>query len=88
MGPLDLLNHLLNFAAPALFVALVVTLAAPWVVGRSALAWRVQFAIQAGVGVAVLLGGLLMTGRDGRMGSYAALVLATVACQWLMSLRR
>ncbi|WP_137892670.1 hypothetical protein [Ramlibacter sp. 2FC] len=88
MGPLDLLNHLLNFAAPALFVALIVTLAAPWVVGRAALAWRVQFAVQAGVGLAVLLGGLVLTGRDGRMGSYAVLVLAALACQWLMSLRR
>lgn len=88
MGPLDLLNHLLNFAAPALFVALVVTLAAPWVVGRAALAWRVQFAIQAGLGLAVLLGGLMLTGRDGRMGSYAALVLAAAACQWLMARRR
>jgi len=88
MGPLDLLNHLLNFAAPALFVALAVTLAAPWVVGRSALVWRVQFAVQAGLGMTVLLGGLALTGRDGRMGSYAVLVLAAVACQWLMTQRR
>lgn len=90
MGPLDLLNHLLNFAAPALFVAAAVTLAGRWVVGKPAAGppWRVQWAVNAGIGVAVLLGGLLLFGRDGKMATYAALVLAAATSQWLMSRRR
>lgn len=90
MGPLDLLNHLLNFAAPALFVATAVTLASRWVVGKggSGRSWRVQWAVNAGVGAAVLLGGLLLFGRDGKMATYAVLVLVAATSQWLMSRRR
>lgn len=86
MGPLDVANHLLNFAAPAAALALLLAL-----VGRffgpkrtPALAWWAQMAMVFVVGVATLAAGLWWLGRDGRMLTYAALVVATATCQWLL----
>lgn len=87
MGPLDLLNHLLNFAAPALALGLVLAFLAPVFMKNKALAHTrtAQAAINFVVGVLALLAGLLLFGRDGKMASYAALVLATAASQcWAM----
>jgi len=44
----------------------------------------VQWGVQAAVGAAVLLAGLWVFGRDGKMLTYAALVLAGASCQWLL----
>lgn len=81
-----LLGHLFNFAAPALFLALLLALGGRFVgpKGASALAWYAQAAINSVVGCAVLLAGLWWLGRDGRMLTYAALVLACASCQWLL----
>lgn len=84
MGPLDTLNHLLNFFAPAVAMAVLMALGARvlrWKSSSSTAAWA-QFAIQLGVGCAVLLAGLVLLGRDGKMATYAALVLACATCQW------
>jgi hypothetical protein len=84
MGPLDLLFHLLGFAAPALAVGLLLALCArlAWP-GRGAL-WA-HAAVHALAGVAVLAGGLLLFGRDGKMATYAALVGVLALGQWLLS---
>jgi hypothetical protein len=81
----DLLDHLLSFAAPALAVALLVTLAAPLVLPRAglALSWWARFAINCAAGLAALAAGLWYFGRDGKMASYAAMVLAVATAQWL-----
>lgn len=87
MGPLDLLNHLLNFAAPALAVGLVLAFLAPVFIRNKALARTrsAQAAINFVVGLLALLAGLLFFGRDGKMASYALLVLASAASQcWAM----
>ena len=87
MGPLDILNHLLNFVAPAAAVALLLVLAGGWIgpKGRPAMAaWR-RFAVLFVVGVAVLAGGLGLVGRDGKMLTYAALVLGCASAQWVLS---
>lgn len=80
------LGHLFNFAAPALFLALLLALGGRFLgpKGASALAWYAQAAINSVVGCAVLLAGLWWLGRDGRMLTYAALVLACASCQWLL----
>ncbi len=80
------LGHLFNFAAPALFLALLLALGGRLLgpKGASALAWYAQAAINSVVGCAVLLAGLWWLGRDGRMLTYAALVLACASCQWLL----
>ena len=91
MGPLDLLNHLLNFVAPALWIAVLVTLAARIFIKKVPAApvlWA-QVAITFIVGVVVLGLGLLFFGNDGKMASYLALLVASAASQfWLMQARR
>ena len=86
MGPLDLLNHLLNFVAPAAFVAAVLALAGRVVVRRSGKGlsvWKTGL-IGFAVGVLVLAGGLVWFGRDGKMATYAVLVIACATSQWIL----
>jgi uncharacterized membrane protein YecN with MAPEG domain len=87
MGPLDLAIHLLSFLAPALAVAALVALAARIFMPRRAglFAWWVQFALNSIAGVAVLAAGLWHYGVDGKMATYAALVVGVAACQWVCS---
>ena len=84
MTPALLLNHLLNFALPALAVALLLALAARLLLKQCAGAPAVwaQVAVNAAVGVLVLLAGLAVTGSDGRLGTYAALVAVSGTVQW------
>jgi hypothetical protein len=85
MGPLDLANHLLSFAAPALAVALCVAFGARWLLRGDMRrgAWWPPVALNFGVGVAALAAGLVFCGRDGKMATYCALVLAVATAQWL-----
>lgn len=85
MGFFDLADHLLSFAAPALAVAFLVTLAAPLVLPRTAQRqrWWVRFAINCAAGLAALGAGLWYFGHDGKMATYAGLVLAVASAQWL-----
>ncbi len=84
MGPLDALNHFVNFFLPALAVA---ALAA----GLAKLLWRRELAPvgwvhltgHAGLGcMAALLLGLLLQGRDGRMATYLGMVVAGAIGLW------
>jgi len=91
MGPLDLMNHLLNFAAPAVFVGFFLALAAPWVLRtgprRGSLVTCVL--VNSICGVCALLAGLWFFGNDGKMASYLALLFASAASQfWLMKAHR
>jgi hypothetical protein len=81
MNALDALLHLLNFVLPA---ALLGGLAA----AGAKLLWRRSLqgvalarlaAWSSGAAAAVLLAGLLLTGRDGAMATYGAMVLACAA---------
>jgi hypothetical protein len=85
LGPLESILHLLSFAAPAFVVALLVTLASGWVLPRAGkgLGWRGRFALSFVAGVATLAIGLWAFGRDGKMATYAALVLVVATTQWL-----
>jgi hypothetical protein len=84
MGPLDALWHLLNFFAPAVGVALATTLMAKLVWRRelAGVAWPRLLIWATAAGALVLLGGLAIFGRDGRMASYGALVAATALALW------
>ena len=84
MSAFDLINHLLNFAAPAFFVALLLALATwPFKPKRpGAPAVWAQAAINFIAGLVVLGGGLAYFGRDGMMATYAALVLVCGTVQW------
>ncbi len=86
MGPLDLIFHLLNFAAPALVVALLTPLLARVFIRNTAPVHTLpaQVAINFIVCLAALLGGLWFFGHDGKMATYAALVLVCATSQWWM----
>lgn len=87
MTVLGLFWHLLGLVAPALVLAPAVVLTSRVLGRRPARApgWQRQLAINLGVCVLVLAAGLVLTGHDGRMATYAALVLASSACQaWLL----
>lgn len=86
MDFLSALLHLLNFLAPAVCVPLLLWLPARLLMGRPAGAprWWVQWLVQALLGTAVLVGGLLLLGRDGKMLTYAALVLVCASGQWVL----
>jgi hypothetical protein len=87
MPPLALVDHLLNFVAPAFFMALALVLAARWLLRRQAGApgfWA-QLAINFIAGVAVLAIGLMYFGRDGKMATYAGLVAVCGTVQWFVA---
>ena len=84
MGPLDGLWHLLNFVAPALGVALVAASLAKlaWRRDLAAVPWHRLVAWAAAAGLAALVAGLLVFGRDGKMATYGALVAACALALW------
>lgn len=82
----DLLNHLLNFAAPAFFVAVLVPLVARWFMKKTPalISLWTQSAINFLLSVMVLALGLWFFGRDGKMATYSAMVLTCATSQWFM----
>ncbi len=90
MGPLDFLWHLSGFLAPAAAVALLVSLAARVLMPESARqsSWIAALVLDFGAGTAALLAALWLSGRDGSMAGYGALVLASGSSQWLLGRRR
>jgi FtsH-binding integral membrane protein len=86
MGFLDATNHLLNFLAPAMAVALLVTLFARFFKSNRPLTQRLiaQAAINFVACSAVLAAGLWFFGRDGKMATYVAMVLVSASVQWVM----
>ena len=86
MPLLDLLVHALNFAAPAAFLAVLMPLLARLILrGKQArLNLWVQMLVTFAVCLAVLLAGLVFFGRDGKLATYAALVMACAISQWVM----
>lgn len=86
MGPMDFFWHLAGFLAPAAGVALLVSLAARVLLADSARAgsWKAAFTLDFLAGSAALLAVLVLSGRDGTMLAYAALVLACGTSQWLL----
>jgi hypothetical protein len=85
MGPTDLVLHLLSFLAPALGLGLLLALAGPLLLpGQASFRrWWAQAAINSIAGGLVLAAGLWWWGVDGKMATYAALVVVIATCQWL-----
>lgn len=83
MTPLSVLAHLAGFVAPALGVGLLL-----WSglrirrKGRPGFGASTQLVVLWAAGVAVLLAGLVFFGRDGKIATYAALVLAQGTLAW------
>jgi hypothetical protein len=77
----------LNFVAPAFGLALLVTLGAHFFMKKRppALTLSTQLAINTIASGLVFVLGLWLTGRDGKMVSYAAMAVACATSQWLMA---
>ena len=89
MGPLDATWHLLNLFGPALGLGLMAPLLAK-VLWRRQLKSRPWVALAprcVAAGMLVTLAGLLIFGQDGRMATYAALVVTCAATLWWTGLR-
>ena len=86
MTPVAFAIHLFSFVAPALAVALFVTLAARLILpaGNGPSRWWLPFVLNFLAGIGILAGGLWYFGRDGKMMTYAALVVGVATCQWLV----
>ena len=85
MGLLDLINHILNFIAPACVVGCLLACVAPWIqtelASRRGRWWQCGLNSVAGIGA--LLVGLWFYGHDGKMVTYGAMVLVIATTQWL-----
>ena len=85
MSLFGLLNHLMNFLAPAVMVGLLVAVIAPLIIkaARPNHSWLTQSAINCVACGLALLAGLWFFGHDGKMATYAVMVLTCATCQWL-----
>ena len=88
-----LTDHLLNLAAPAAALALLLVLSAGFFARLSRAKRHVAYSIRAQiasifiVNLAVMIAGLLLFGNDGKMATYATLVLVGAVCQWVFWFR-
>ncbi len=84
MGPLDAVWHLANLFLPALMLGAFAAALAKllWRRELTGVSWRRLAGIAALAAAAVVLLGLVVFGRDGRMATYAGMVLATAAALW------
>jgi hypothetical protein len=84
VGPLDAFWHVMNLLAPAAGLALLATAGAKllWRRELAGVGWR-RLAIPAALACAlVLLAGLVLLGRDGKMLTYGAMVAAAAVMLW------
>jgi hypothetical protein len=84
MGPLDALWHLLNLLLPAAGLGLIAASLAKllWRAALAQVAWRRLAGWASAAAGLALLAGLVLTGRDGRMATYAAMVLCSALALW------
>jgi hypothetical protein len=84
MGPLDALWHLLNFAYPAAAVGMLAAALAKllWRRELGPVPWRRLARDTFIAGLLVLVAGLVVFGRDGKMATYLAMVAACGLTLW------
>ncbi len=81
---MDAFWHLLNFVAPAFGVSLISTTLARglWRRELSGTCWRPMLGWTSGANVLVLITGLVLSGHDGKMGTYASLLMVNAGALW------
>ena len=84
MDPLDILWHLLNFIVPAVGLGMLAAAAAKllWRGELAGATWARLARDCAAVACAVSIGGLLLSGHDGRMLTYATMVVGCALTLW------
>jgi hypothetical protein len=84
MGPLDALWHLLNLFGPAIGLGLIAPALAKllWRRELRPVAWWTLARWVGGGCAVVVVAGLVLLGRDGKMATYGALVVTAAALLW------
>lgn len=84
MEPLAFLNHLVNFFVPAVALGAMAAALAKlaWRADLASQAWWRMATLAAAANAVVTVAGLVWFGRDGRVATYAAMVLATAITLW------
>jgi hypothetical protein len=84
MGPLDAFWHLINLFLPALGLGALAAAAARLIWRRelAGQSWRHLAAPAMTACAVVALAGLIVWGRDGKMATYAAMVVACAVSLW------
>lgn len=84
MSPLDAAWHLLNFVAPSACIGLVSATLAKWFwrLSLRGVAWTTLLGWATLPALAAAVVGLVLTGRDGKMLVYGAMVLASAVGLW------
>ena len=84
MSFFDLANHLFNFVLPAIAMGVMMPLFSRTIWRKTAVkpSLQQQMLITTVACSAVLIAGLVIFGRDGKMLTYVGLVLAATGCQW------
>ena len=85
MTPIDALLHLLNFVLPAVFVGGALAF---WGKRYSLRSVRQTWLVNSIVGILAMAAGLVFFGVDGKMLSYALLIVACSLSQLLFSWRK
>ena len=88
MGPTEQVIHTFSFMAPAwgaaIFCVLFARLTARWWLPLARWGLLTQTLVSGFLGTAVLVGGLVLWGVDGKMATYGALVITCASAQWMM----
>ena len=86
MTALALLNHVVNFLAPALWLALLLPLAGRWIFRQKGKSPGLGLQVMVNFVLSLLaLGlGLWFFGRDGKMATYLGMAVIAATGQWLM----
>jgi hypothetical protein len=84
MGPSEALWHLLNLLLPASALGLIAAALAKlaWRQALRGTSWPSLASWAGGAAMLAQVGGLVLQGRDGRMATYAAMVLACSLALW------
>ncbi len=90
MGASYAVWHLLNFFAPAVGVGLIASTLAKvlWRRDLQAVRWARLALWASAVSALVLIAGLVVFGRDGKMATYAAMVTACGLALWVVGFVR
>jgi hypothetical protein len=84
----DVFWHVMNFVLPAWVLALGVTAWGSFQYRRQAqVRWLWRWLLNSLAGGCVLVGGLVLTGHDGKMATYGVLILVCATVEWLLQMR-
>jgi len=84
----DVFWHVMNFVLPAWVLSLGITGWGSFQFRRQTqIRWIWRWLLSALAGMGVLVAGLVLTGNDGMMATYGALILVCATLEWALQIR-